>query len=142
MLAEPSGFDDTSPGPGFHGNGFRRLGFWPQGHPETAALARHFRSGSGEAMYAKWIGGSVNWLLPVASIGGELVKARLSDPAPAVLVRNRQTTPRGRRTLANVRLTSLSPPKQGVFPEIPFFIYRREIFRPFPSGPAPSTPGI
>ncbi len=33
--------------------------------------------GYGEAMYAKWIGGSVNWLLPVASIGGELVKARL-----------------------------------------------------------------
>ncbi len=27
--------------------------------------------GYGEAMYAKWIGGSVNWLLPVASIGGE-----------------------------------------------------------------------
>lgn len=33
--------------------------------------------GFGEAMYAKWVGGSVNWLLPVASIGGELVKARL-----------------------------------------------------------------
>ncbi len=33
--------------------------------------------GFGDAMYATWIGGSVNWLLPVASIGGELVKARL-----------------------------------------------------------------
>ncbi len=33
--------------------------------------------GYGKAMYVKWIGGSVNWLLPVASIGGELVKARL-----------------------------------------------------------------
>ncbi len=31
----------------------------------------------GEALYALWIGGSVNWLLPVAGIGGELVKARL-----------------------------------------------------------------
>ncbi|MFQ5955376.1 MAG: lysylphosphatidylglycerol synthase domain-containing protein [Kiloniellales bacterium] len=31
----------------------------------------------GPAIYAVWIGGSVNWLLPVASIGGELVKARL-----------------------------------------------------------------
>ncbi len=37
--------------------------------------------GYGEAMYAKWIGGSVNWLLPVASIGGELVKARLITQA-------------------------------------------------------------
>jgi hypothetical protein len=31
--------------------------------------------GYGKAMYVKWIGGSVNWLLPVASIGGELVNA-------------------------------------------------------------------
>ena len=30
---------------------------------------------------------------------------RMSDPAPTVLVHNRQTTPRRRRTLANVRLT-------------------------------------
>ena len=31
----------------------------------------------GTTLYALWIGGSVNWLLPVATIGGELVKARL-----------------------------------------------------------------
>ena len=31
----------------------------------------------GAALFAKWIGGSINWLLPVANVGGELVRARL-----------------------------------------------------------------
>ncbi|RME74536.1 MAG: TIGR00374 family protein [Planctomycetota bacterium] len=44
-----------------------RLLFPPEGpRPSLAA-----------AIYAKWIGMSANWLLPVAQVGGELIKARL-----------------------------------------------------------------
>ncbi len=54
----------------------------------------------GRAIYVKWIGGSVNWLLPVASIGGEVVKARLlmqreisgADAGASVVVDTLSTT--------------------------------------------------
>jgi putative membrane protein len=47
----------------------------------TASWRLLFAAGRGprfhQALYAKWIGASVNSLLPVANIGGELVKVRL-----------------------------------------------------------------